>query len=76
MAVSCSSLKRLPDDMILTLVQRLDSPSVSDCWSKFNKLHRYYKKLEENTDNVNGLLCNDDLPLEPKVINFPICDDS
>ena len=60
-----NSLKRLPSSLIPFITSSIRNPSGQ--WADYNCVHAGWRKLGEVTDDVDGLICEDDRPEEPKV---------
>jgi len=61
---------RLSDDNIDIVLTEINNPSGD--WSDYNRIWKYYRALKRYTNDRTGLLCNDDLPPEPDVDDYPI----
>ena len=61
---------RLSDDNIEIMLTNINIPSGD--WADYNNIWKYHRTLKKYTNNRTGLLCNDDLPSEPDVDNYPI----
>jgi hypothetical protein len=68
----------LPENLVEILVQPLEEIP-SGHWRDFNKLHKFWQILKNNSDNDNAcskeLLLLEDVPDEPKVSDYPDLND-
>ena len=61
---------RLSDDNIDKVLNSINNPSGN--WEDYNRIWKYHQALSRHTNDRTGLLCNDDLPSEPNVDDYPI----